>query len=132
MSFLRGILYLDALRSGLAGLALLSLPKLWLVDLFDQPLSPDYAFVRILGLALLALALLMVLVGHRIEEFWWWSWAFVLLDVGRAGVAATHAAFGLPEGAGALLWWLVAGVSLLFAAGLLWGLARAGTEAPPP
>jgi hypothetical protein len=131
VSFLRGVLYLDALRSGVAGLALLSVPRFWLVDLFGQPLYPDYAYVRILGLVLVALALLMVLVGHRVEEVWWWSWAFVALDVGRAAVATLHAAFGLPEGAGALLWWLVAGVSLLFATGLVWGLARAGSEAPP-
>jgi hypothetical protein len=131
VAFLRRVLYLDALRSGVAGLALLSVPRFWLVDLFDQPAYPDYALVRILGFALLSLALLMVLVGHRVEEVWWWSWAFVALELGRAVVTTLHALFGLSAQTGALLWWLVAAVSWVFVAGYVWGLARAGSEAPP-
>jgi hypothetical protein len=131
VSLLRRVLYLDALRSALAGATLLAFPRLLLVDLFGQPPDPDYGFVRILGVASIAMAMLMVLVAHRVEEVWWWSWAFVVLELGRTAVATVNAAFGLPQGAGALLWWLIAVVSLLFAAGYLWGLARAGAEAPP-
>lgn len=131
MALLRRILYLDALREAVAGVALLGFPGVLLIELFDQPPYGDYALVRILGFALLAMAMLMVMVGHRVEELWWWSWAFVVLEVGRAAIATLNALIGLPPGAGALLWWLIAGVSWLFAGGLLWGLARAGTEAPP-
>jgi hypothetical protein len=131
MALLRRILYLDALREALVGVALLGFPAFLLIDLFDQPPYGDYALVRILGFALLALAMLMVLVGHRVQELWWWSWAFVVLEVGRAGIATLNALIGVPPGAGALIWWLIAATSWLFAAGLLWGLARAGNEAPP-
>ncbi|HEV3474505.1 MAG TPA: hypothetical protein VG602_03985 [Actinomycetota bacterium] len=132
MALLRRVLYLDALREAVVGVALLGFPGTLLIELFDQPPYGDYAFVRILGLASLVLAMLMVLVGHRVQEVWWWSWAFVVLEVGRAGLASLNALIGLPPGAGALVWWLNAGVSWLFAAGFLWGLARAGAEKPPP
>lgn len=131
VAILRRVLYLDALRSALAGAILIAFPRMLLVDMFDQLPVPDYGFVRILGVASIAMAMLMVLVAHRVEEVWWWSWAFAVLEIGRAVVATVNAVFGLPQGGGALLWWLIAGVSLVFTAGLLWGLARAGVERRP-
>ena len=41
----------------------------------------------------------MVLVAQRIEDHWWWSWAFALLEVGTATVFAINAAVGVPDGA---------------------------------
>jgi len=82
--------------------------------------------------ASLTLALLMVLVGHRVEELWWWCWAFVVLEVGAAAVATLHAALGLPVGASAWPWWALGIGSWAFAGAFLLGIARAGAETPPP
>jgi hypothetical protein len=85
---------------------------------------------RLAGVAGFSLALLMVLVAQRIEELWWWSWAFVILGFGAAAVATVHAVFGLPLGAAAWPWWVWAAISWSLTFGLLWGLARAGVERP--
>ena len=129
MALLRRILYLDALVRTLGGLALLLVPGWLLVDVAGQRPYPDDTLIRELGVASIALALLMVLVGHRVPELWWWAWAFVVLEGGTAIVQTLRAAFGASEGAAA--WWAFAAVSWIFTFGLLIGIARAGTEAPP-
>jgi hypothetical protein len=131
MALLRRVLYLDALSLILIGVPLTFTPRLVSVTLFAQPEYPDYAPLRLLGISLFTLALFMVLVAHRIEELWWWSWAAVILEAGAVVVTALHALVGLPAGAAAWPWWLLAGVSLALLLGLLWGLARAGMERPP-
>jgi hypothetical protein len=132
MSVLRRALYLDALLTGVAGAAVLAAPRFLLVTILDQPPYPDYTPLRLLGVAGFALAMLMVLVGHRIEELWWWCWAFVVLEGGAAAVKTLQAAFGLPAGAAAWPWWAWASASWAFGVAFLWGIARAGSEAPPP
>jgi hypothetical protein len=129
MALLRRVLYIDALLSALSAAVIIPAPG-WLLRLLDQPVS-DEAWLRLLGIALLSLAALMVLVGHRVEELWWWCWAFVILEAGAAAVATFHVVLGLPGGAEAWPWWLMAGISWAFAGGFLWGIARAGTEASP-
>jgi hypothetical protein len=131
VALLRRVLYLDALGCVLAGIPLVIVPRFVGVSLFGQPEYPDYAVARLLGVSLITLALFMVLVAHRIEELWWWSWAVVILEFGAAAVATLHALVGLPAGAAAWPWWLLAGVSLALFTGLLWGLARTGVERPP-
>jgi hypothetical protein len=130
MALLRRSLYLDALLAELSGLAFLAVPRFVVTTLLAQPSYPDYAWVRLLGVALIALGLLMVLVAHRIEELWWWSWAFVILEAGTGFVLVLHAAFGLPAGAAPWAWGVMAARSWAFAFGLLGGLARAGAERP--
>jgi hypothetical protein len=130
MAILRRVLYLDALLSVLLGVSLAFAPGFMLPTVFGQPEYPDYGAVRLLGVSLFALALLMVLIAQRIEELWWWSWAFVILEFGAAAVATLEAAFGLPEGAAAWPWWLLAAVAWGLCFGLLWGLARTGVERP--
>ena len=78
----------------------------------------------------LVLALLMVLVQQRIEEVWWWSWAFAVLEAGTATICLLHAMFGLPPGEPAGAWWLLGAVNGAFAAGLLTGIGYAGQEQP--
>ena len=129
VALLRRVLYLDALVRFLGGLALIFIPRLLMVDVAGQRAYPDYTLVREAGVASIALALLMVLVGHRVRELWWWAWAFVVLEGGTAIVQTLRAAFGPPEGAAA--WWAFAAVSWVFTFGFLIGIARAGTEAPP-
>lgn len=128
MSLLRRILYLHALVSAVSAVAFLAAPRS-LMDLLGQPAFVDQAWLRLLGVNGLVLALLMVLVGHRTEELWWWSWAFVILDVSGAAVAGLHAAVGLPPDSAAWPWWVGAVLALGLAGGLVVGLARAGTEA---
>ncbi len=132
MALLRRVLYLDALVSAVVGLVLVAAPAWAFEDLLGQPPTPDTAIHRLAGVASFSLALLMVLIGHRVEELWWWCWAFVLLEVGVAAVATLHAALGLPEGASSWPWWALGIVAWGFAGGLLWGIARAGAEAPSP
>jgi hypothetical protein len=131
MALLRRVLYLDALASALGSVVLIAIPRFLLVDLLDQPPYPDYAPLRLLGVAGFALALVMVLVAQRIEDLWWWSWALVVLEGGAAAVKTLHAAFGLPLDAAAWPWWAWALASWAFAFAFLWGIARAGTERPP-
>jgi hypothetical protein len=132
VAVLRRVLYLDALVSAVTGLALAAAPAWVFETLLGQPRTTDVAIHRLAGVASFTLALLMVLVGHRVEELWWWCWAFVVLEVGAAAVATLHAAFGLPAGAAAWPWWALGIGSWAFAGAFLWGIARAGAEAPAP
>jgi hypothetical protein len=131
VSLLKRILYLDALTNVALAVALIGAPRLLLVDLFDQPVYPDYAFVRLFGVAALTLALLQVLVAQRVEDHYWWCWPFVLFEGARAAILTLHALFGLPDGADPFMWWLGAGVRWAMAFGLLLGIGRAAGEAPP-
>ena len=74
---------------------------------------------------------MMVLVSHRVEDLWWWSWTFVLLEVGTSVVLVLNALVGVPVGAASWPWWLLAGVNAGFALIELSALARIGTERPP-
>lgn len=130
VSLLRRVLYLQALVSAVTAVALLAFPRFLLVSVLGQPEYVDYAWVRLTGAASVSLALLMVLVGHRAEELWWWSWAFVAGTVAGAAVVTLHAAFGLPPGAAAWGWWTAAVLTWGFAGALVIGLARAGVERP--
>lgn len=131
VDLLRRVLYAEAGVWAVAGVALAAAPRFVLVTLFDQSPAPDYGWVRITGIEAFALALLMVLVGHRIEDLWWWSWAFVIPTGLLALVAVLNAAFGLPPTSSTVLWWIMAAVGALFTGGLLWGLARTGREREP-
>ncbi|HEX9890899.1 MAG TPA: hypothetical protein VGB28_02410 [Actinomycetota bacterium] len=130
MAMLKRILYLQALVWAAAGVALVLLPGLLLHGLFDQPDYREYAWLRIVGIQGFVLALVMVMVAHRIDTLWWWSWAFALMAAAMASVFTLNAAFGLPDSAAAWPWWIFAGVDWLFALSLAWGLSRAGQEKP--
>ncbi len=130
MSLLRRFLYWEAALWGLFG-ALLALVPAWVLrSLMDQRLLGDHAWVRILGVHAVGMALLMVVVAHRIESIWWFSWAFVLVFLGTAGIAILNVLFSLRAGSAAAPWWVLAGVAAAFAGALLIGLARTGLERP--
>src|SRR6266566_8800356 len=97
MNALKRALYLEAAVWAVTGLALSIDPSMILERLFDQP-TVDPAWTRIAGIQAFGLALLMVLVAHRIEDLWWWAWAFALEAVGFAAVVVLNAAFGLAPG----------------------------------
>jgi hypothetical protein len=129
MTVLRRALQAFAAIWASCGIALILVPRLVLVDLFDQPAYPDYAYVQFAGAASVTLAMLAVMVSRR-EEAWWWSTAFAIATGLTATITALHAAIGLPDGAGALLWWLFAGVNAGLTVWLLVGLSYASQEHP--
>jgi hypothetical protein len=98
--------------------------------LLSQPPLSQYAWLREMGVMGLVLVMLMVLVSQRIEELWWWSWAFAVLEVGTATLLVLTALFGLPSGAVAWPWWVLAAVNGAVGAGLLVGMSDAGQEKP--
>ena len=132
MNALRRALYLQAAAWGVGGAALAVAPRFVLVTLFDQPAGQELAWERVLGVQAVGLAMLMVLVAHRVEELWWWSWAFALAAEGTAAIALLHAGFGLAPGQSSVLWWVLAGTAGLFSVGLLYGLLAASREQPAP
>lgn len=130
MKLLRAALRWQAVLWAAFGLVLIVAPG-WLVEsALDQPPLGEDAWLRATGVMAIALAGQMVLIGHRIEELWWWSWTFVLLEVGTALVFLLSALVGLPEGA-AWSWWALVAVNAGFAVLLVVALARAGTERSP-
>jgi hypothetical protein len=130
VKLLRTTLYLDAAVWAVTGVLLALVPVWLLEDVFDQAPLADYVWVRMAAVIGIGMAMLMVMVGHRAETLWWFSWAFVLTEGALALLAALNALFGLPPGSGALLWWLFAAVSAGFAVALLLGLAKTGLERP--
>jgi hypothetical protein len=131
VALLRRVLYLDALVTAVIAVVLIPFPGFVFEDMLGQPAATDYTLVRLLGASLLPFALLMVLIGHRVQELWWWCWAFVILE-GMWGVVLTlEAAFGVPTGTAPGFWWLSAAVAWGFALAYLWGIARAAGEAGP-
>ncbi|MGZ8581452.1 MAG: hypothetical protein ACXWW9_09240 [Actinomycetota bacterium] len=105
-------------------------PRWVLEDVFGQPVLADYVWVRAAAVMGIVLALLMVLVAQRIDDLWWWSWAFAVLEVGTATVFVINAMFGVPTGADAWPFWALATVNGLFGAGLLVGVGISGQERP--
>lgn len=131
MNSLRRSLYLGAAFMALTGLLFALAPRFFLVAVLRQLELPDYAGVRLGGVGAVVGAMLMVLVAHKVEDVWWWSWAFVIGAAGFAVVSLVRAIFG-PSGASVLPWWLLAASSLAFGAALVWGLYLASQERPLP
>ncbi|MDP9342934.1 MAG: hypothetical protein M3Q23_12760 [Actinomycetota bacterium] len=146
MAFLRRVLYLQAAVFFLGGLALAIAPRLVLVNLFSEVAQPHYAWVQIVGVQAMVLAMFMVLVAQRSEQVWWWSWTFVIVSAAITVIAVLNALFGLDlvptpgpvfttlsrHGFSTILWWLLAAVNAAFTLALLWGLGKTGQERPLP
>jgi hypothetical protein len=128
VNLLRRTLWWQAGLWAVAGLAFLAVPG-WLVEeVFDQPPIGEEAWLRVLGAMAIALAMTTILVANRIEELWWWAWAFAILEFLTAAVFALNALVDLPEDAAAWPWWLLAAANLLVGLLDLVGLARTGLE----
>ncbi|MEX2459237.1 MAG: hypothetical protein WD770_09655, partial [Actinomycetota bacterium] len=131
MRVLRRVLYVQAATSVVIGLLLAALPRFVLVQAFDQLPLYEYAWVRIVGIQLLAAAMFAVLVAQRVEDLWFWGWAFAIPTALGFLVFGATAAVGLecttidgvdrcPE---SLLWWILAAVTGLLSLGYVLGLA---------
>jgi peptidoglycan/LPS O-acetylase OafA/YrhL len=127
MAILRRALLLFAAVWAVCGIAIVIVPRWLLVTWFDQPGYPDYTYVRVCGVAALGSAALALMISRRLDEVWWWSWAFVLEAGATALVTGLHAVF---DDGGAWFWWLFAVSNAALAAFLVAGIARAGVEKP--
>jgi hypothetical protein len=132
MNTLRRVLYLEAGVWAVVGAALALVPRFVLITVFDQPPQGELSWLRLYGIQSVGLAMLMVLVGHRIEQLWWWSWAFALVTAGTSAVVVLNAAFGLSPSQSSVLWWVFALVALAFSFGLVYGLFASSKEQPFP
>jgi hypothetical protein len=131
VKLLRLTLRWQAALWAVSGFALLVAPG-WVVEVaLDQPPLSQTAWLRLGGVLAIALSAQMVLVGHRVEELWWWSWTFVLLEIGTALVFLLTALLGLPAGVPSWPWWLLGLLNAAFAAVEIVALARTGTQRSP-
>jgi hypothetical protein len=131
VSLLRNVLRWQAALWALAGLGLAVAPGSLVEGLLNQEPMREAAWLRILGVLAIVVAAQMILVTRKLEELWWWSWSFVVLEAGVAAVATLNAAFGVAEGAAVWPWWALAVASWGFMLLDLAALAKAGTERTP-
>jgi hypothetical protein len=129
MLLLRRVLKIQAVLWVLSGLAL-GLVPVRVLDLLGQTPVMESAWLRMLGICSLVLAMLMWLVAEGLDKVWWWAWAFALLEVGVATLCVVNALFGVVPGAASWPWWAMGGVAAVFAGLDMVGLARASQENP--
>ncbi len=129
MVFLRRVLKVQAALWVVVGVALALVPGT-VLRVLDQPLRPDGVWLRTAGVMAVVLAMYMVLVSQHLKDAWWWAWGFAFLGAATATLFVLNALFGLPDGAAAWPWWVLAVIQLVFAAADLYGLATAGQENP--
>lgn len=129
MTLLRRTLKVQAALWAALGLACLVAPSWVRALLSGEGAGGDDAIVRVLGVAALVLAMMMVLVAQHPGETWWWAWAFVLLEAGVATICILRALAG-PDGAPTLPWWIAGVASAAFAVVDLVALARAEQTKP--
>ena len=130
MKLLRQQLKAQAALWVIGGLAIISFPTWLLETVAGQPPLAEDVWVRAIGMMGVVLALLMVLIAQRIDELWWWSWVFAILDIGLATLFAANALFGVPVDAPAWPFWALAGLNGVLAGGLLLGMGIGGQEKP--
>jgi len=114
----------------IGSVAIASFPTWVLETIAGQPPLVEYVWVRAVGVMGIVLASMMVLVAQRIDELWWWSWVFAILDIGLGTLFAVNALFGLPTSAPAWPFWSLAALNGALGAGLLVGMGFGGQEKP--
>jgi hypothetical protein len=129
MSLLRRTLSVGAALLLVFSIPLVLIPGPLVEGLLGQ-VPTDEVWLRLFGTAGIALALFHVLVLRKLDDLWWWTWAFVLFDALSAVIVLLHAALGLPPGSAAWPWWVYGVGSAAFAVLYVVGLAKAGQERP--
>jgi hypothetical protein len=130
MTLLRRVLYWQAALWAASGLLQIAVTRWFLQTVFRQPPVADLAYVRAMGVMCVAFALFMVLVAQKLEDVWWWAWAFAITDAALATICTLNALFGPVDGSATAYWWVLAAGDVVFGAALLVGMARAGQERP--
>jgi hypothetical protein len=128
MTTLRRALLVFAGVYAACGAVLITIPWWLLTKAFEQPVYPDYTYVRVTGAMSIGLAIFAVMVSRR-DDAWWWAWGFAVVTAMCATITAFHALLDAPPN-GATLWWLFAAVSLGLTAWLVVGLTHASQEHP--
>ncbi len=129
MATLRRVLYLLATLWAVMGVVLAVAPGL-VLSVAGATVQPERVWMRLLGIVLVTLAMFAVLMAQKIEDVWWWAWAFVIEKAAVSSFAILKAAL-FPSDTAPWLWWAVAAANLALAGALLWGLGRAGREQQP-
>lgn len=129
MKLLRTTLYLQALLAALSGLVFTLAPGL-VLGIAGLAVPPERVFMRLYGLQGLVLAMFMVLIAQKLDDHWWWAWAFIFGNLAVALFAFLKAAFGATPGP-TWPWWAFGLVHLAFGLVLLYALAVIGTQRQP-
>ena len=130
MSLLRGALSAGAALLFVLSAPLVVVPGTIVETMMGQAPAGDDIWIRLFGAAGVALALFHVLILRKLDDLWWWCWAFVIFDGLLAVLLIVHAAVGVPDGSAAWPWWLFGATSALFTGWYVVGLARTGQEKP--
>jgi len=130
MSLLRGALGAGAVLLLALSAPLVAIPRTIVESVMGQGSTGDEVWIRLFGTGAVALALFHVLILRKLDDLWWWCWAFVIFDGLIAVIVIIHAAVGLSEGSAAWPWWVFGATSALFTALFVVGLAKTGQEKP--
>ena len=130
MSLLRRALGVGAVLLLALSAPLVVIPRTIVETVMGQEQTGDVVWIRLLGVASVALALFHVLILRKLDDLWWWCWAFVVFDGLSALVVIVHATVGLPEGSAAWPWWFYGATSAVFTGLYVVGLAKTGQEKP--
>ena len=96
MSLLRGALSAGAVLLLALSAPLVVIPRTIVETIMGQGPTGDDIWIRLFGAAGVALALFHVLILRKLDDLWWWCWAFVIFDGLAAVIVIIHAAVGLP------------------------------------
>ncbi len=134
MDTLRRVLYAHSGLSAVAGFALATVPGFVVHTVLRNPAlaAEELTWPRLVGVQLIAAAMVMTLVGHRVQGLWWWAWAFAFADVMTAVAVVLNTAFGLSAGQSPLAWWLFSAAAVGLALATLYALYVCARENPLP
>ena len=130
MSLLRRALGTGAVLLVALSAQLVVIPRTIVETIMGQAPAADDVWIRLFGTAGVALALFHVLILRKLDDLWWWCWAFVIFDGLIAVIVILHATVGLPEGSAAWPWWVFGATSAAFTGLYVAGLAKTGQEKP--
>ena len=130
MSLLRGALGAGAALLLALSAPLVVIPRTVVETVMGQATTGDDVWIRLFGTGAVALALFHVLILRKLDDLWWWCWAFVIFDGLIAVIVISHATVGLPDGSAAWPWWVFGATSALFTGLFVVGLAKTGQEKP--
>ena len=130
MSLLRRALGVGAVLLLALSVPLVVLPRTVVETVMGQGQVQDAVWIRLFGAGSVALALFHVLILRKLEDLWWWCWAFVIFDGLTSVIVLLHVSSGLPKRSAAWPWWTLGASTAVFTALYVVGLAKTGQEKP--